>query len=337
MCNIRIRATLAGLLLGALVPLTLGVSIAAAKRLITPGKYPPPPAKEGCYSFEAEAWHQTECETPAEQPPPEDLDGVETGPPGSPLVQGQLVVAPLDDQFASDVDNKFGPGAYSIQLNTNGITGNNGEADWMQFVDQVSNAGEGMALHHICLWQIDTHTKQYYTYLRCKQIMLSAREPGDIDITAGTENGMLYLGWAAFGSITPLHLVAVVSPDAYGLGDDGRWRAVSGLVVGYGGSSRATFADAEDEIGVQASTCPAYGGLWDFLVKRKECSRYPALEPYAFGAFGTTGESSNLEPVIGNPPTVLPKVAYYNKWLADIGYIAASGGKCLNGKPPNCR
>ena len=50
-----------------------------------------------------------------------------------------------------------------------------------------------------------------------------------------------------------------------------------------------------------------------------------------------TLETNNLIPVIGSPPTHLPKpLLYFGAYTAQIFYTATTTGKCWTGKAPTC-
>ena len=145
-------------------------------------------------------------------------------------------------QFSGETDLGGGGGnSWSVQMNTNGFYGNNGDADIYQIVLQNNNWVE----HGICpfcwktyyndfgIWQVDSTTQQYpHSTVSIPTYSLSTAIQIEIDayLSAGILTGILTIttnsgtnSWAV--SVTP----------QYGLA--GYWSSVSGTILGVGSTS----------------------------------------------------------------------------------------------------
>lgn len=315
-----------------------------------PFKLPRPPGAPGCYRYAPRGgWARRQCESKeyvlSHYPRPGSLQGIQLGekvslgptstvwsPIGPPLQDSTLVVDPIDNQIVGESDSKKGSDAYSLQINTNGFEGNNSNADWVQFVDQVTSA----ASNNVCVWQIDLNTGSYDP--------TCGGYSGEVFYMEGYSYGGL-LGVAVSGMPLTHTATAVVTPDIYGLGSGYDWNETSGGILGFGNGSEAVFTRTELYTALLASPCISDGGF--FTGYSVFCG--PKLKPFAYTTFypstppstgypiGLTLESNNLMPVIGSPPKHLTSLFWTTSgYVAHLDYASTTSGKCWTGKPPYC-
>jgi len=243
---------------------------------------PPPPPIVGCYKYStavagvAPRWEQVACLTQEELVHvPHPVLGGNSGAPGilsQPTYTGlgrQLATAGLGGGAVTVsggnwlvVDSAFGPGAYSVQLNSNifsatchasnpnpGGTCVPGDNAAVQFTYQTYNAGHTSV---ICVWNVDVTKQLYYkpqTWQNCQNVAVPAswknttlNISSSIDFTHHTFTVLAALPWTAEWD-------SVVAPDWYGLcwtpgaaGAQCAWTQDSGTILGAGNGSVATFA-----------------------------------------------------------------------------------------------
>lgn len=292
---------------------------------------PTPPPVPGCYKADSTAaaggvtgpvtWVPVPCvsaDTLAGVPRP--LEGGGSGVPGvwsrpkpiipgfsfSPPIEGASVVV-TNLSGSVETDTGSGPGAFSIQTNTNNFAGLNGHTDWVQFTDQTDFNNAAPNLNVACIWNVDitvasaTNNTQGYS-------------PNCVSVPGGPRGGFWQLGQPAdvtgstrigpFGEplLTLVALLpwtnssyyAVVTGDTYGL-TWARWRQVSGTILGIGGGSEALFSrgtmpDTPVQIAttVDARSCFPSG---------PNCPTFPLFELQGYGTSFTgvvTAETNNL-------------------------------------------
>jgi len=292
-------------------------------------KRPPPPSKAGCYQFRTDAWRPVACASQRyirrHFHHLQWQNGIASVPNGSSPAPSFLFGS-IYFRFAkvgTEKDGVVGPNAYSIQNNVT-FTGTNGDPDGIQFAEQVRPPGPV----GICIWQVDIKKQTYPT--------TCTTAPGDVPLAAGDQPQVQ-------GFVRPGHLLAleayvpwstkveyaVVAHDKYGLA--GRWKNISGSVLGWGNSSHASFSSAELETIVDVSSCSGKPGT-------VTCPEQPTLKLHAISsASNATGETNNLIPVNGSPPLSLPALQQLAVDQADIEYVSTTTGACPTGtSPPLC-
>lgn len=321
---------------------------------------PAPPSEVGCFSYEEGAWHQIECVEEPNLPHPEITDGVKQGTKRGPIKMGTLNVetghfGEIGPKWGSERDSIEMVEDYSLQLNTNEFPGVNGHKYLVQWVDQIYETEPAFypgPANAVCIWQVnvtvaeETENKQGYQK-KCIEQFTSQRFG-----LFGERPGMGIQGWTATGpkgSVIGIIWTGLVNghtkwlskveTDLYGLGQEDRWSEDGGSVYGYGGGSEAEFSDSQIEIEVGASSCKSHNPTgWD-TVFSESCTTEEALQPHASTVGNRlTGESNNLIPVIGSPPSHLPHLYYNSKYSGSISYVATPTGACLlpNERPPRC-
>jgi hypothetical protein len=289
---------------------------------------PPPPAKAGCYHYGPSGWVEVSCATDEyvkeHYPHPDIQQGIvstATAATGKPLPLAYGVVDITFNAVGSISDNYFGTNAFSIQNNTNGFFGSNGDLDIVQFTVQ-SKPGQSDG---VCIWNVDV-TTQNYNNTSCTPAP-NARGGG---IDAGDEpvvQGYIlpghfigitaYLPWAEGGAGVPW---ATVSPDTYDLADN--WIQVSGGVLGFGTplgvklGDALTFSYADLWTQIGASICAA-DTVPSFPIP-SSCPAQPLFYPYATvlpPLSAQTIETNNLV----TPPSI-PPITWANNDLALLGY-----------------
>jgi hypothetical protein len=202
-------------------------------------------------------------------------------------------------EYNGETDSTFGDKAYSIQLNTNGFNGNNGDEGWVQFVYQdfcgygYQFVGEQKCESKtgFCIWNIDltvagkTNNNQGYnpTCVSVGPVDLSSTYSAVIyGYTAPGQKlvSYLFLPGSSFG------LTAVVAPDVYGLA--GNWYQVSGGVMGAGGGSQAQFGKNPtiEQTNIEADSCPRPSEF--------DACTSPQIAAISYQD-GSTGESNDLQ------------------------------------------
>ena len=334
---------------------TVGGSPGNAPRT-QPPKLPAPPHQMGCYRYtRASGWRRVKCVPAAYVKkhfgiPLAGTPGIQQGKElaaggfsqaGPPIVLSQLdAFSLLGPTVETDTIN--GPGGYSLQDNTNTFIGTNRHNDWVQFVYQTTNGGtSGVA----CIWQIDLTlpNQQGYNATGCA----SSGDLGNSDVNSGSPlccvqgfelPGMLAMAVSDLGGSA----LAAVWPDLNGLEAGDNWNQASGSILGVGKGSRAVFASGtEEQITLDASSCVTYGGFLTFPVVCQVQGfpgAGPPLKPNAFSIWpNVTAEKNNLLPVIGTPPTHLPKLSWRDGGhVARVSVTETRSGHCLSGSPPLC-
>jgi hypothetical protein len=314
---------------------------------------PSPPAEEGCYKFSNEEWLTVACDSAAyierNIPHPQTLAGIgevkvksRTAPP----FKSSTIAVSLSELGAEEDINpksglpEAGSDAYSIQVNVF-FTGNNGAPDGLQFTNQAKpfTPSPGWYMNNVCVWQVDIATQKYSP--TCMSLPFTAiwNEVKGVDLGAG------YLATIAYyeGAAT----VAVVTPDKYELTKGERWNNVSGGLIGLGNGSEAHFAGKGglSRTYITAATCPEDDPQGS-VTTSKACTTadkldsqaVPIVSPSAATEGAYTVETTNLEPVTGNPISKLPTVTFPNDWAAEMKYASTPTGKCSGStSPPLCK
>jgi hypothetical protein len=273
---------------------------------------PTPPDKAGCYELAAGTWRTIACKSRAyvraHVPVPEPLPAIEykrasrdTNPKGTralPITNGLVQVHVTND--GSDTDSKAGPDAFSLQLNTNSFTGNNGNIDWVQFVDS-SRPG---TLDDLCIWNIDLTTHNYSPkcggptnttagFLRAGDVALISGG----DAIPGPSHFLFMEAYLPWDSTTTVYLV--VALDTYGLtrsvSGAPPWDEISGSILGYGNGSTANFVPGSRETTDLATVDCIYAAC---LPEPGPSGEHSTHKQVAFSS-QLTEESSNLEPMYG--------------------------------------
>jgi hypothetical protein len=275
-------------------------------------------------------------------PHPEVLAGVAAQPVVSrgvtkrpaPFNVSVVTATPVLQQQGTETDNVYGSGAFSIQDNEF-FKGTNGVEDGVQFTNQTNGSFLGLPLSGVCIWQIVIPAQNYNNNV-CETVLGAFT----IESIEGTVyRGQLTVGWIGQRPGLSTFGVAVVSPDAFGLGLRGRWNNSSGSILGVS-KSQAQFSNTEEQISVAVSSCLDDAGFIAYSVFCKGTLKPGAYASYSPGPSTNnyqTVETNNLVPVIGSPPGTLPALKYfYGGKTALLSYVATTTGKCWTGKPPTC-
>jgi hypothetical protein len=199
-----------------------------------------------------------------------------------PIRLGTVQIGHLSDpEQATLTDSLFGKDAFSIQLNTNFFSANNGNTGWVQFVLQ----SRPNATDILCVWQVDvtvanaTSNASGYSPT-CVNVpkLRTVWGPDDPFPEGGKRTTFVGPGAAiteksevagylddtqrgrpvrltawAYVPWAPFQAYAVTVNDQYGL--RGRWTEVSGDVMGLGNGSRANFTRTKIRTVLEASPC----------------------------------------------------------------------------------
>ncbi len=295
----------------------------------------PVPTAAGCYVPDGTNWRRVDCDTQTyiarHIPHPEVLAGV-GGTTAQGHTAGRFTVGEVSAGSigsATEVDSKYGAGAYSIQDNVF-FNGPNGQLDSDQFTDQ-----SGFGVDNVCVWQIDVITQKY------APTCLTPSQDGQAPVS--NVEGFSSEGYVGTAAETDEGVVlgVTIARDKYGLGQGDNWSNNSGSILGYGNGSQAVFsAGSQLLIEDSASSCQNDLGFVKFALTCKPRPVKPLAYtgyspgPLTLGAF--TVESNNLIPVTGTPPAFLPAIQYFNKYTANITYAATTSGSCFTGSPPDC-
>lgn len=242
---------------------------------------------QGCYvlSPNSNSWTQVACETAQQasklpKPTEGGSHGVEGESAENLISAGAINYYPSVPSSPGISDSSKGSGSFSVQANTNGFQGVNGQLDWVQFTDQND---AGSPSNNFCIWNVDITTQNYNN--NCMSLpyymvglygipwlFMEGYAPG---------NGYLY---AEFCMESSKYCYSISASDEYCLGggncDGGsmfdQFWSMTGTVLGYGGGSKASF--------VSGSSLSTLVGLWDNPSK-----------PYASGEqLVITNEENNL-------------------------------------------
>ncbi len=221
---------------------------------------PAPPHKAGCFRHGPGGWTEIPClsyEKRSHFIRPTVFQLAEKGT--SPVVPDltskvNASVGELDVnivKFGSETDSDIGNNQFSLQLNTDVFKGNNGDADWVQFVYQQIASED----NPLCIWNIDTTTNTYNND-GCISINV-ARNPQNGDaasIVAFQGDGLLNLGailpWAQGSDGDAYAVVAVDQYDLEAANNIGvassirTWNAVNGGFLGSGNRSTANLTQS---------------------------------------------------------------------------------------------
>ncbi len=261
-----------------------------------------PPAKIGCHQYENGAWHETPCMPASESallPVPAAQYSIKSSPHliflppfrlatyTTPLVYGSVDILHLSDpELGTLNDTKYGPDAFSIQVNTNQFAAANGVNAVVQFVlqSQPGQVCQGKQDQDaLCVWNIDNGNQQYANTCTCVPKQRYVWGPNDawpngahkttfVGIGADISERASVVGYLAFNSSGPLLVAwtyvpwapfsayAVVAPDTYGLA--GKWTDVSGDILGLGNGSQANFTQTKIRTVIQAADCTVDGAYY---------------------------------------------------------------------------
>jgi hypothetical protein len=297
---------------------------------------PKVPLVEGCYKFTT-AWEKTDCvadEENAKYPHLEYLPAISYGKassagttPPMPITGGSVDVS--FTKLGSETDTNFGNNYWSIQVNSNGFQGSNGQSDWVQFTDQyVPNSHD-----HLCIWNVNVTTQSYPS--TCLDVThprevrtgdyASIEAYEDFDKADGSTHYLLLRAYLSWDSETTMY--AVVAKDQNGLtnavNNVGPWTEVFGSILGYGNGSTANFSATTLTVMVEALDCKwesATGctpnpGPWT----------WPATNPFSKLSAGTE-EQNNLQPAVGYGPTTknLPSLNCSMEYACYLTYTATA-------------
>lgn len=195
----------------------------------------------------------------------------------------------------------MGLGAYSIQLNTNTFTGNNGHRDWVQFAYQDYCGNHGGVVgqscedrSRFCVWNIDLTVSNDEGYHP------TCVGPGDIPLSEkhSWQWETIIQGWVSpNGNLVGCGWLngdgewCVVTPDQYGLATANiGWVEAAGGIMGSGGSSQADFEGTWLQTDIGVNSCPNQISPVD---PWRDCGGQPiSADDQVWEA--DTGESSNL-------------------------------------------
>jgi hypothetical protein len=199
-----------------------------------------------------------------------------------PIRLGSVQISHLSDPAQATLnDSTFGKDAFSIQLNTNFFTANNGNTGWVQFVLQ----SRPKATDILCVWQVDVtvafQTSNASGYSpTCVNVpkLRWVWEPNDPWPDGGKQTTFVGPGAAiaekseiagylddtqqgrpvrltawAYVPWAPFQAYAVSVNDQYGL--RGRWTDISGDILGLGNGSRADFTGTKIRTVLEATPC----------------------------------------------------------------------------------
>jgi hypothetical protein len=202
-------------------------------------------------------------------------------------------------QYLSSADTSAGPGAYSLQLNTNTFPAPN-TTGWVQFVLQDYPTGGGT---RFCVWNIDWNNSKYSPVCTpYSPVPLGARAQftvGGFVCGKGctyVPNAPVIYGWMHWDELDARGNVCstcgsgtvwAVAPDTYGLANG--WLQVSGSILGAGGGSKINFAGntvEQNVLGATACPIPEAPG-WT-------CATPQLNGQYANTAGWVTAEANNL-------------------------------------------
>jgi hypothetical protein len=259
------------------VKATPTVSSMTADKTIKVGSkiLPIPPQKAGCYRHHvgSSAWETTPCMSKAAVariPHPEGNSQLELEQGSAPLTFVQYEINVL--QYASELDVHVVPcikncpaptgGAnnFTLQLNTNGFKGADGQNYWVQFTHEAGGANEpadgGATATALCIWNINVTTQDYGQTngnTVCTTVdrnrnpqhgdlaeMLAFAAPPSSQGGKGTLILVAALPWTTGG--TDVDGWSVTAPDVYGLVPN--WTYAEGAMLGYGAGSQAQFNGA---------------------------------------------------------------------------------------------
>jgi len=294
-----------------LLPAPKGLAASPLARM----KVPEPPSVQGCYVYEG-GWRPSPCRSQAyvrHLPHPEFLPAItykqatgatnKKGEPPLPINDGAIWIQV--SKLGGLTDNMYGKGAFSIQLNSNGFNGTNGDRDWVQFVDQSEpNAGDAL-----CIWQVIVTTSDY-SHARCGGP--TGNRPRGIQAGHGAELFADYNNWpghtqhmlkllAYLPWYSTAKLYSVVWHDDWGLtrtvGHTGTWNELFGSILGRGFGSTADFTKTKLSVTLASVDCITDACLAD-PGPASEASTNRAVKLSA-----GTGEGNNLLPTVNFGPT----------------------------------
>jgi hypothetical protein len=202
----------------------------------------------GCYALSpgANSWTSVTCDTSQQASKlPKPTEGGSHGVKGesseSLIIQGVIDYYPSVPSSPGISDSSKGSGSFSVQANTNGFTGNNGQLDWVQFTDQ-NNAGSPS--NNFCIWNVDITTQNYdNNCMSLPYYMVGLYGIPWLYMYGGAPgNGNLY---AEFCMESTKYCYSISAPDEYCLGgcsaEFDKFFSLTGTILGYGGGSEASF------------------------------------------------------------------------------------------------
>jgi hypothetical protein len=242
---------------------TSNESTSAKGQISSPANVLPPKIAVGCYfrPVTNQTWKSVAClaqaqSTKAERP----LVGGGSGMDGL-SVSGKVLTEGFTtawfSKFSGETDTAWGGDSFSLQANTNQFTGNNGQLDAVQFVEQSSPNYKSID----CVWNIDVTTQAYAsTCVATSFQTLSSSFGADIVGTVTSQLLCLPFGicltlyYLTSTYMTPSGTWAVTAADTYGLHSS--WTQTSGTILGLGGGSEAVFTHPTtvgSDVGVYAA------------------------------------------------------------------------------------
>ena len=278
------------------------------------------PSAKGCYTLSKEKkWESNTCLTEeyvnAHYPHPEYLPAIEFAPapnaqtPSMPITGGAITVGL--EEIGSVNDTKFGKGAFSVQLNSNGFNGNNGHRDWVQFTTQHKPVSSNQWEDLVCVWNVDMTEGAYHPtcFTLDSNRVVSVNDHVVIQAyqdfkDKGHLKLSIQLSW-----VNNEKSYGIVVDDQYGLtntvNNAGNWEEVFGSILGYANSSTANFSKTKLWIGLDAYNCD-FNSDMDCIGQVPGKWTWAATKPYVKVSAGT-GEQNNLQPTDGFGPTTTGK------------------------------
>jgi hypothetical protein len=246
-----------------MTPPTSNNTTSAQGRISSPAQVLPPKIGVGCYfrPVTNQTWKSVAClaqaqTTKAERP----LVGGGSGMDGL-SVSGKVLTEGFTtawfSKFSGETDTAWGGDSFSLQANTNQFTGNNGQLDAVQFVEQSSPNYKSID----CVWNIDVTTQAYASACVSTPFQTLSSTFG-ADIVGTVTSQVLCFPFAVCLTfyyltstyMTPFGTWAVTAADSYGLHSS--WTQTSGTILGLGGGSEAVFThptNVGSNVGVYAA------------------------------------------------------------------------------------
>jgi hypothetical protein len=204
------------------------------------------PLAAGCYyhATRGTGWQAVSCTSQAQTSAlPKPQIGGSSGIDGL-SIKGKILTEGFTTAwfttYSGEKDTSWGADSFSIQANTNGFTGSNGQLDSVQFTEQYSPQG----VSQDCVWNIDVTTQNYAnTCVNTPAQPLSKSFGADVVGTTSSEVlcifGCITIWLVTSTYMTPSGTWAVTAADTYGL--HSHWTQISGTILGLGGGSQAVF------------------------------------------------------------------------------------------------
>lgn len=206
------------------------------------------PNQKGCHEYAASSniWRSIDCSSPRiGDSMPTPLEGGRSSTllgltsPGV-INYGYSSIYIVNPGFTPETDPSVGQNGFSIQANTNGFLGSNGDLDAVQFTFQ--NSPNWLYLvwapwAAVCVWNIDVTTQSYQS--TCLNTPNQTLDYGySATVYGSASGGMLTATFCVSGTCW-----SVTAPDKYGLSS--KWTQLNGNILGIGNGSQAQFDGGE--------------------------------------------------------------------------------------------